>query len=197
MAEERTVIFAMSGAGWTVYRIHTASSRYTLGVFAGNAQRRRCAVLRGMSHGTGINAEDSAPLVGSQSLFDVPPSEWIGHRLQIGTTSTSPIRSVDLEDDPMIVTSITSSAPVVTSSRDLARAPTEAPPPRRQKPAYPADMVEYAETAAALLRAIYTKEDLPTDLRAHPKLETRFKMAVGECFLVLKALGERFAEPRS
>jgi hypothetical protein len=195
MTEDRTVIFAMSGAGWVVYRIHTASTRYSLGIFAGSAERRRCAVLRGMSHGTPINAEDSAPLVGDRSLFDASPSEWIGQRLQIGTTKTSPIKSVDLEDDPIVVTSITSMAPAVTNSRQLAAAPSE-PPPRRQKPAYPADMVEYAETAAALLRAIYSKEDLADDLRAHPKLETRFRVAVGECFLILKALGERFAEPK-
>jgi hypothetical protein len=193
MAEERTVMFALSGAGWVVYRIHTASSRYTLGVFAGSAERRRCAVLRGMSHGTHINAEDSAPLVGDKSLFELPPSEWIGHRLTIGTTNTSSIRSVDLEDDPVVVTSITSGATVVTSSRQLAPTPSE-PPPRRPRPAYPADMVEYAETAAGLLRAVYTKEDLATDLRENPKLERRFKVAVGECFLVLKALGERFAD---
>ena len=53
-------------------------------------------------------------------------------------------------------------------------------------------MVEYAETAASLLQAVYAKEDLAEDLHTHPKLERRFKVAVGECFLVLKALGERF-----
>lgn len=194
MDEDRTIIFSASGAGWVVYRVQTASSRYSLGIFAGSGERRRCAVLRGWSHGAHINAEDSAPLIGERSLFELSPSEWIGQRLRIGTTNTSPVQSVELEDDPTVVTSITSFAPAVTSSRQLAPASAESERPRRQRSAYPADMVEYAETAASLLRAVYSKEGLADDLRGQADLERRFKVAVGECFLVLKALGERFTD---
>jgi hypothetical protein len=125
MIEERRIIFTASGTGWVVYRVHTASSRYSLGVFGGSGERRRCAVLRGWSHGTQVNAEDSAPLIGEKSLFELSPSEWIGQRLRIGTTNTSPVQSVELEDDPTVVTSITSFAPAISTSRQLAQAPAE------------------------------------------------------------------------
>jgi len=194
MSEDRTIIFAVTGAGWVVYRVQTASSRYTLGVFGGSGDRRRCAVLRGWSHGAHINAEDSAPLIGDKSLFEVSPSEWIGQRLRIGTTNTSSVQSVELEDDPTVVSSITSLAPAVSSSRQLVQPTAESERPKRQRPAYPADMVEYAETAASLLRAVYAKEELARDLRGQGDMERRFKVAVGECFLVLKALGERFTD---
>ncbi len=197
MDEERTIIVKPSAAGWVVYRVQTKSSRYTLGVFGGSAGRRRCAVLRGSSHGEQVNAEDSAPLVGEKSLFDLSPPEWVGHSLQIGTTKTSPIQSVELEDDPIVVTSVTSLAPVVTSSREFEAGSSKRAATTRQWSAYPADMVEYAESAAKLLQAVYAKQDLADDLRAHPKLAQRFKFAVGECFLVLKALGERFSEPEN
>ena len=196
MDEMRTEIYTVSGAAWAVYRVQTASSRYSLGVYPGSGERRRCAVLRGWSHGAHVNAEDSAPLVGDKSLFELSPSEWIGQRLQIGTTKMSPVRSVELEDDPTVITSITSGAPMVITSRQMAPVAASAEPerPKRQRPAYPADMVEYAETAASLLRAVYAKEGLAGDLRGQVDLERRFKVAVGECFLVLKALGERFVE---
>src|SRR3954471_21089770 len=83
MDDDRTIIFTVTGAGWVVYRIQTASSQYTLGVFGGSGDRRRCAVLRGWSHGAHLSAEDSAPLIGDKSLFEVSPSEWIGQRLRI------------------------------------------------------------------------------------------------------------------
>src|SRR5688572_1810013 len=100
MSTEHTVIgFPFLDTGWKVYRIETASSRYHLGVFPGDGVRRRCAVLKGTSHGRHIEAQDSAPLLGGRSLFDVPESEWIGHSLEVGTARTSPIRSVEPESD--------------------------------------------------------------------------------------------------
>lgn len=189
----------MSEVGWIVYRVRTASSQYHLGLFAGGLGRRQCAVLRGMSHGLGrsVDMQDSAPLVGGKSLFQVPPSDWVGKQLEIGTATTSPIRSVEEERDRGIVTSITSSASLaVAESPQPVRThvrPAQ-PAPESEWAPYPEDYVERVEIAARLLRAVYQKKALIEDLKKHEELSQRFQLGLSECFLMLKAIGGRVAE---
>jgi 6-pyruvoyltetrahydropterin/6-carboxytetrahydropterin synthase len=65
-----------------------------------------------MSQGLGqmIDLQDSAPLIGGQSLFDVPPAHWVGKPLEMGTATTSPIQSVETEQDPNVVQAMTQAA---------------------------------------------------------------------------------------
>ncbi|MGQ0503726.1 MAG: hypothetical protein ACT4TC_00245 [Myxococcaceae bacterium] len=197
----KTVVMSLSEVGWTVYRVRTASSEYHLGLFAGGMGRRQCAVLRGMSHGLGrsVDMQDSAPLVGGKSLFEVPPSEWIGKQLEIGTTTTSPVRSVDEERDRGIVTSITSAASlaVADSQQQPARTyvrPVQPAPPESEWAPYPEDYVERVEIAAKLLRSAYQKRNLVEDLKARSELLERFQLGLSECFLMLKAMGGKMTE---
>jgi hypothetical protein len=92
---------------WTVYRIETASSVYHLGVYP-EAGRRR-VVLRSVTRpgGQPIDVESSDPRVEGFSLFEVPCAAWIGRRLEIGTVTTSPVRSVAVADDGTARTALT------------------------------------------------------------------------------------------
>lgn len=199
-----TVMRSLSEIGWTVYRVRTASSHYHLGVFEGGMGKRRCAVLRGMSGGLGraVDLQDSAPLIGGVSLFEVPPSGWIGKQLEIGTATTSPIQAVDEESDRTVITSITSGASLAPSG---PRAPAgevtawRAPPPAQEASPwapYPEDYVERVEVAAGLLRAAYQKKSLLEDLRDQRELLERFELGLSECFLMLRAIGARMADQR-
>jgi hypothetical protein len=197
---EKTTVFSISALGWTVYRVRTTSSRYHLALFLGDGSRRRkCGVLRGTSEGLGrsIDIQDSAPLIGGRSIYDVPPQEWVGSVLEIGTATTSPIREVAKEEDRAVVTSITSSivragggSPTSIKEKPVAQAIVIADPkpepPRR--PAYPEDHVEGLEQAANWLRMVYRKTGLVRDLERHPELLERFQMAFGECRVLMEGV---------
>jgi len=89
---DRTELIGLDGPGWAVFEVTTASSSYCLGLHPG----KRLAVLRGFSGGLGhhIDARDRDPHIDGRSLFEVAPEEWIGGRLEVGTTVTSPVRAV-------------------------------------------------------------------------------------------------------
>src|SRR6187402_11445 len=110
MAELTTIL--KPGISWRVYRIQTRGSEYHLGVFNGSDGRRPCVVLRGLSRGLGqtVDLQDSAPLIGGRSLFDLPPSEWVGKALEVGTATTSAVQSVQEEPDPSVVAALTQAA---------------------------------------------------------------------------------------
>ena len=194
--EEKTIVTLFSRLTWRVYRVETQSSVYTVGLYEGEAGRRPCAVLHGTSHGTPIAAQDSSPLVGERSLFDVAPSEWVGYSIEIGTVTTSSVRRVEVEDDEQKIQAVTRQGEVTQIGYgDGARQERkqQSDQPHRGWSPYPADRVQYVESAASLLRAVYSRSELVADLRAHPDLMRRLQVAVGECFLMIKALGSRLA----
>lgn len=201
MSERTCIMMVSSEAGWIVYRVRTASSEYHLGVFSGGWGKRACAVLRGRSRGgmgETIDVQDSAPLVGGESLFSAAPSSWVGRTLEIGTVTTSPIRSVEEERDRSIVTAITTRENLARTGAETAAAPrTSVRAPRKEETStwapYPEDHVEYVELASRLLRAAYQKRGLLTDMAAHPHLCDRFELALSECFLMLKGIGGKMA----
>jgi hypothetical protein len=209
---DKTTVFSISEFGWTVYRIRTASSRYHLALFLGDgSSRRKCGVLRGLSEGLGkaIDIQDSAPLVGGRSIYDVPPREWVGSVLEIGTATTSPIREVEKEDDRAIVTSITSSLVRAGSEpstrvkeRPVAQAivvddSTSKPKPEPRPPPYPEDHVEGCEYAANWLRMVYRKTGLVRDLEGCPELLERFQMAFGECRVLLEGISGQLRQAQT
>src|SRR5689334_7601776 len=92
---------------WKVYRVNTQGNLYHLGICAGRNGVRACAVLRSQGKG---DVTDCAPLIGGKSLFEVEPTGWVGYCLEVGTTKTSAVQAVDLEDDVSIVRSITNAS---------------------------------------------------------------------------------------
>jgi hypothetical protein len=194
MDDERTIVVSDSRRKWTVYRIATSSSEYHLGIFAGGTGRRRCAVLRGRSsQGNSVSAEDTNPLIGNTSLFDVPPAEWLGARLDIGTTRTSAVRSVELEEDPAVIHFMTRPLTNVALAEDSPR-PSERRLYAATRAAYPEDCIEQTELAAKCLTAVYAKNELLHDLKSQAELRRRFELAMGECFLLIKAMGTRISK---
>lgn len=207
MSERTCIMMVSSEAGWIVYRVRTASSEYHLGVFSGGWGKRACAVLRGRSRGgmgEAIDVQDSAPLVGGESLFSVSTDSWVGRALEIGTVTTSPIQSVEEERDRSVVTAITTRTSLARTDAATAASPrTSVRAARREEKEsstwapYPEDHVEYVELASRLLRAAYQKRGLLTDLAAHPQLCERFELALSECFLMLKGIGGKMASEGS
>lgn len=183
MSDVTRCVIPMSGEGWSVYRVRTASSRYLVGLFRGAPGQRPCAVLKGTSRSAGeLDVQDSDPRIGSASLFSVSPMMWTGEPLHIGTACTSPVAAVEEEHDPEAVASIT-------------RVGT---PPRRQEDhstwaPYPEGEVERIEAVASVLRSVYLKRTLVEDLEREPELSERMKLALGESAMVLRALVGRLA----
>lgn len=178
-------------SGWTVYRIHTVASEYTLGIFEGSGGARRVAVLQGTSSGgERVNAQDSDPrITGGRSLFDVPSAEWVGAALEIGTIHTSVVRSVGPETNDRAALAVVTGTDVTHSRYDSPREERRSRRPERSN--YPETYVEYAENAATCLRAVYAKTELRGDLNGHPDLDRRMGVALAECALVLQAIGDR------
>ena len=73
--------------GWRVYRVRTVSSTYHVAI--GRTNGKGLAILRGYSVGAArlVDVQDSDPRLGTQSLFDVAPSDWAGRPLAFGTTT--------------------------------------------------------------------------------------------------------------
>src|SRR4051812_13124592 len=89
MPEDVTRFGRIDELAWKVYRVRTGSSSYTIGVYEYDG--RRFAVMRGHSRNLGgqVDLRDSDPKVDGRSLFSVPPTEWVGKSLEIGTATTS------------------------------------------------------------------------------------------------------------
>jgi hypothetical protein len=186
----KTMFYDLRAAASTVYRITTQSSVYLLAMhqFAG----RRTVVVRGSlgSDKENVIIRDTEPRIGEQSLWDVPFAEWVGHALQAGTMTTSRIRAVEVETDEDAVSSVTSvDLAVIPPSR-----PKQAPP--RARPAYPESRVQYAEDAAALLRAIQRESSLFADVGGNPLLQERLRLALTGCAVVLESLREKLRAER-
>lgn len=176
--------------GWSVYRVRTVSSTYHVAL--GPLERgKRFAILRGYSAGAGrlIDVRDSAPQVGDESLFDVPPEKWVGKKLSFGTATTSAVVEAMLETGEQIITSIIQT--LGPQAREVER---PAPPPEPERAAYPENWVENAETAAEILRRIYQRRGLLDDIRKRPALSERLNVALGECALMLRAIAGKLGQ---
>jgi hypothetical protein len=175
----KTTALAGSPLGWRVYRIQTQNSLYELEVQDAPRQgARRCAVLRCLEPRSraGEAYEDSSPLVGTRSLFDVSPLEWIGARLFIGTAETSLVQEVDF-----------------VTSRAEPHAPTAPKAAPRPSPweRFPDGYVELAETTAGILKGLCHCEDLFFAVRSDTLLERRLQLALAQCRLMLDAMKRR------
>ncbi len=146
--------------GWKAFWVQTQSSMLLIGLYDGTAGGRPLAVLKGHSGSSGreLRAQDSAPRVGDRSLFDVPPAEWVGARLEIGGTTTSPVVRVDPELAAQVVGSLTltgaaskskslgDSLPGHVHMLSVGNDATWSP--------FPLNNVEYLEEAAILIRKV-------------------------------------------
>jgi len=174
---------------WSLYRLGTQSgSEYYLAVFEGDPENRALAVLERISGGPlqGSYFQDSAPLVGGRSLFEVSSEEWVGKELQCGTARTSPVASVAPLDDPALLS--------VLTAQTLA--PIERLPPRPQAPPPPERMVspeerlvEYVEDCAKLLHHVLRQRDRFDRTRADEELARRLALAVMDTATSIDRIG--------
>ena len=89
-----------------VYRVHTQSSVYIIGVH--EMRGRKLVIVRG-EPGTdreNVVARDSDPRVGDTSLFELPLEQWPGRSLEVATMLSSPIVSVEVESDPDAIAAV-------------------------------------------------------------------------------------------
>lgn len=192
MSEEVTRFGKLEELAWQVYRVRTGSSSYTVGVY--EYEGRRFAVMRGQSKNLGghVDLRDSDPKVEGRSLFEVPPSEWVGKSLEIGTATTSRVVEVQRERDSDILTNITRiqvlapAAPAPTVKKAQA-----APEPKYEEPPYPENCVQDVRFAAYLLRKVYNQQRLIEDLEQRPEQFDRFKVALADAALMMKAIGQK------
>jgi hypothetical protein len=177
-------------SSWKVYRVRTQKSIYHLGICGGRDGLRRCAVLRSTNTG---DVTDCAPLIAGKSLFDVAPDSWVGGCLEIGTTKTSPVLGVDVEEDISIVRSITNSGVKMVMITPQGQAQLQPSAADRsvvtsRRPAYPEDFVERSEAAASYLRKCARVASLADDLRRYPHLLDRYRAALDDAATRLLAL---------
>lgn len=175
-----TVTLTLGGlpSGWTVHRVKTRSSTYTLGLYTKPGERR-VAVLRGRSAGMGqdISAMDSDPRIGDESLFDVPVAAWVGKPLTIGTIGTSPVASVEKENDPAEVTGVVralSTSSLAPRAATEARASSRPPDVSR----YPLNYVEGLENMAAWLRRMANQPHIMEDIAERSAWTQRVRIAL-------------------
>jgi hypothetical protein len=183
MTEPVTRVASIHELGWTVLRIKTRSSAYTLGL----NEVQKCAILQGRSNSTGdtINARDTNPRLDGQSLWDVPRSSWPGKSLQVSTASTSPIVEVSLETDERAITSIT-----LGTSRYVEREPQRSLPKPDRKP-YPIEDLELLESAAAYIDQASRNERLIRDLMTDADWLDRLKLAAARANIASKRLAKQ------
>jgi hypothetical protein len=192
MDDERTTVVSApapgeAAPGWSVYRVRTANSTYTLAIQ--RAAVRPCAILtnyRFVTHGAApCEGQDTAPLAGDRPLLDLPYKEWIGHALHVGTVSTSPVRSVDPESDVEVLHTITRGV---------------SPPPVPKAPAedVPADehYARIAESIARRLHFLYAEGPTLEIVRGQPERMRRVTQSLDEARLMLQALHGRVSGGR-
>ncbi|WP_147450046.1 hypothetical protein [Corallococcus carmarthensis] len=192
MSEEVTRFGKLEDLAWQVYRVRTGSSSYTVGVY--EYEGRRFAVMRGQSKNLGghVDLRDSDPKVDGRSLFQVPPSEWVGKSLEIGTATTSRVVEVRQEQDPEVLTNITRIQVLAPSApAPAARQPQASPEPKYEEPPYPENCVQDVRAAAYLLRRVYNQRRLIEDLEQSPEQFDRFKVALADAALMMKAIGQK------
>ena len=176
---------------WRVFRIRTANSTYELEVESvAHPQARRCAVLTCVApqERSGESFTDASPQADGQSLFALSPLDWMGKRLCVGTARTSEVQAVDF---------IGESERAQGRDRVISKlAPAPPSQPRQESnarawSAYPLNHVEFAETAAALLKLVVHRHDVFAALKDDSLAERRMTLALADCRLMLEALSRR------
>ena len=172
--------------GTRVFHVKTQSSSYVLGFFDIGGQRP-FAMMRGMSQGMGheIDLRDSDPRVGDASLLATPPEQWIGARIDMAGTKTSPVASATEEKNPVRTQTMirTLMQPVVNTVASAPASPRPAPQEerkreqRRETP-YPENIVEYVEALASTLRKLASNSDAVDDIGRQANLLARLKVAL-------------------
>ena len=166
----------------------TQSSTYVVGLFdLGSA--RPFAMMRGMSQGMGheIDLRDSDPRIGDVSLFEMPPAQWVGQRIDMAGTKTSPVASAVEEKNPVHTDTLIRTL-MQPMPRSVAKTASEPPSPRRQEEGpkreqrreapYPENMVEYVEVLASVLRNLASNATAIDDIGRHANLVARLKVAL-------------------
>ncbi len=169
-----------------VFHVKTLSSSYVLGFFDIGG-KRPFAMMRGMSQSMGheIDLRDSDPRVGEASLFATPPEQWIGARIDMAGTKTSPVASATEEKNPVHTQTMirTLMQPVVTTVASAPASPRPAPQEerkreqRRETP-YPENIVEYLEALASTLRKLASNHGTIDDIKLQKQLLARLKVAL-------------------
>lgn len=181
----------LNQAAFQVVRVETQSSVYLLGTYMQGG--RRFLVLRG-APGTDkadVLLRDSDPRVGERSLWDVPVPEWVGQQLQVATMTTTAIKAASVERDAQALEAIRGVTQIEVAPVQQARSVSYPEPPPR---AYPESHVEYAEDAAACLRALLRTKSLFVDVAREPLLADRLRLALSACVISLEGLRLRAAE---
>jgi len=193
-SSEQTRFARIEDFAWKVYRVHTRSSAYVLGLY--NWDGRRFAVLRGTSEGLGgrVDLRDSDPKIGGRSLFEVKPEEWVGKVLEVSTATTSPVRSVEEERDSSVITGVR--AVVVPGGKAPAErmATPRAAEERRAtpvEPPFPENFVHEMEIASYLIARANRHPELLVALAGEAELLERFKVALAGCLVSAKSLGQK------
>jgi hypothetical protein len=213
MDGNRTIFGDLRVKAVTIYRVQTESSVY---VVAFHEERgRKYVVVRGQA-GTDrehVVVRDSDPRIGEQSLFDVPPADWVGQPLEIATMKTSNVVSVHREGDPAPAPAHHSfKAPAPGGMGDTPRiVPVGArgthvgnakPAPHDlarqlvmgqadQAPPYPLRHVVYAEDVVTRLRSIHRREGLWHDLSHDRELRERLTRALEQATQLLAEIKQR------
>lgn len=191
-ADKTSVAFVIpkkpNDASTRVFHVKTQSSRYVLGFFDLGGVRP-FAMMRGMSQGMGheIDLRDSDPRIGDNSLFDVAPERWVGERIDMAGTKTSPVASAVEERNPVHTDTLIRTL-MQPPARTVAKQPEERRPapqqqeqpkrePRREPP-YPENMVEYVEILASVLRNLASNGTAVDDISRQANLLARLKVAL-------------------
>jgi hypothetical protein len=145
----KTMFFDFRQVASAVYRVTTESSTYILGFH--EERGRQFVVLRGLP-GTDrehLVIRDSDPRVGEASMFELPPSAWIGEVMEVGTMTSSAVTSVTAETDRSAIASVGGDGP---SARGAWLHPTTPSGPAAAWSPRPPGMPERPRSAPGLGR---------------------------------------------
>jgi hypothetical protein len=173
-------------AGWSLFRVTTANSNYTVGLRQPSSTARRVGALVGIA--SGINVRDTDPRVGERSVFELPTEEWIGKRLDFADVKTSPVVRVMEETDVEVITHITTVGlePLLKQRREeLARDEQKA-----SALAWPMTVLQYAELAQGLLKRVEHDRQAVEAIRNDPRAKTRLQIAVAGCVALADAIAD-------
>jgi len=102
----KTVFLDLRQLASAVYRVTTESSVYLIGFH--EERNRRFVVVRGLP-GTDrehVVIRDSDPRIGSASMFDLAPGEWVGNVMEVATMTSSAVTAVTVETDHAAIASV-------------------------------------------------------------------------------------------
>jgi hypothetical protein len=196
-----------ASAEWSVYRVRTRGSTYTIGIHQGGG--RPFALLTNARFATGAaslrEGQDSAPLSGDRPLLSVHYREWIGRTLSVGMITTSPVVSVDPETDNAIITEVTSVSPRTAGAAAALPAANAAPPAAvgvgaasarsavvaHVPPSYPEQCAIAAERAVHYLSMLCDHPTLFSDVRGSPVIEQRLHASLELASALFQVLAQR------